>query len=159
MANLNGIFDRSSQGKRTQPVSVDVERGQIRFFSKSIGETNPIHFNQAKAIEAGYPDVVAPITFPIAILLTANELIKEAGGIPGMGMINCDFRRLLHGSERYDYQGLIYAGDQVQVVTEVAGFDDKKGGSMELAYLKYNISHEVRGPLVTVTSTAIHRLG
>lgn len=159
MSNPKGIFDRSTKGKKTSPVTVDIEKGQIRFFCKTIGETNPIHFSRSKAILAGYPDVVAPITFPIAIIMAANELIVERGSVPGMAMINCDFRRLLHGTERYDYHGLIHAGDQVQLVTEVAGFEDKKGGLMELAFLKYYISHETRGLLVTVTSTAIHRLG
>ncbi len=154
-----GIFDRSTTGVKTRVQRVEIERGQIKFFAKSIGETNPIHLSTAAARENGYADIVAPITFPIAISMIANEQLTDIGEQSGMSMINCDYRRLLHGSERYDYSGLIIGGDVVDVQTEVAGFEDKKGGMMELAFLKTTISHCDRGKLVTMTSTAIHRLG
>lgn len=159
MSNPKGIFDRATLGLKTPPIFVDVERGQIRFFCKSIGETNPIHSKLEVAIAEGHPDIVAPVTFPIAIMMSANESLIGDGDKPGMDLINCDYRRLLHGSERYEYQGLIYGGDRLEVQTEVAGFDDKKGGLMELAFLKTTIRHKERGLLVTASSTAIHRLG
>ena len=60
-----GLFDRSTKGRTLAPVSVQVERGRIRFFAKSLGETDPIHFDIDAARAAGYPDLVASINVTI----------------------------------------------------------------------------------------------
>ena len=154
-----GIFDRSTVGQTTPPRTIDLERGRIAFFARSVGEANRIHHDVIAAQAAGYPDVVAPLTFPIAIRLDYERLLAETGVAGAMQRINCDFRRLLHGAERYDYAGSLFAGDQVEVSTVIAAFEDKKGGALELAHLDTLITHRERGLLVKMTSTAIHRLG
>ncbi|WP_431521417.1 FAS1-like dehydratase domain-containing protein [Blastomonas fulva] len=55
-----GLFDRSTKGHVMPTVSVLVERGQIRFFARALGETNPVHFDVGAAKAAGYPDLAAP---------------------------------------------------------------------------------------------------
>jgi acyl dehydratase len=152
------LFNRDTVGVKTSPVMVDIERGQVDFFVRTIGETDPIHRSRFAAETAGHPDIVAPVTFPIVISMRANAILESQGRQPLFELIEADFSRLLHGEERYDYQGLIYVGDRVSVQSEVCGFDDKKNGAMELATLQTVISHIDRGPLVTMTSSAIHRL-
>ncbi|MEQ9586390.1 MAG: MaoC family dehydratase N-terminal domain-containing protein [Parvibaculaceae bacterium] len=154
----SGIFDRSTLGQKTGIVRVPIERGRIRFFAKTIGETSPIHSDIEVARRAGYPDIVAPLTYPMVIWMEANEALSDRGEKPAFILINSDFRRLLHGSERYDYSGLIFAGDVVDVTTEVMGFETKSSGRMELAHLKTEITHPERGVLVSAHATAIHRL-
>jgi MaoC dehydratase-like protein len=158
VANEIGIFDRSTVGARTSPVLINVERGSVDFFAKTIGETGSIHLYKGAAHEAGFPDVVAPITYPIALSMLANQVVASRGEKPLFERIGSDFSRLLHGEERYDYADLIYVGDNVVVQSEVLGFADIKGGAMEVASLKTTITHSERGLLVTMTSTAIHRL-
>ena len=41
-----------------------LSRAQLKFFAKATGQTNPIYFGQAAALKAGYPDIVAPPTWP-----------------------------------------------------------------------------------------------
>lgn len=158
VTNEVGIFDRNTVGMSTSPVLINVERGNVDFFAKTIGETGPIHLYKGAAQEAGFPDVVAPITYPIVLMMMANQVVASRGEQPLFERIGSDFTRLLHGEERYDYADLIYVGDNVVVQSEVLGFADSKGGSMEMASLKTTISHSDRGSLVTMTSTAIHRL-
>lgn len=158
VVNEIGIFDRSTVGVSTSPVLLTVERGNVDFFAKSIGETNPVHLYKGAAIEAGFPDIVAPITYPIALSMMASQVLASRGERPLFERIRSDFTRLLHGEERYDYSDLIYVGDAVVVQSEVDGFADIKGGAMESATLKTTITHAERGRLVTVSSTAIHRL-
>ncbi|PHR62257.1 MAG: hypothetical protein COA43_01040 [Robiginitomaculum sp.] len=152
------IFDRGTIGVQTSPIVIEIERGRVASFAQSIAETNPIYLDKSAAQAAGYPDVVAPVTFPIVINMLANEMLAKRGEKALFQLIKADFRRLLHGEERYDYSGLIYVGDTVIVSGSVVGFEDKKGGQMELATLRTTISHKERGDLVSMTSTAIHRL-
>jgi acyl dehydratase len=135
-----------------------VERGRVACFSRAIGETDPVHRDSAAAQAAGGPDIVAPVTFPIAIRLDYEQQLADLGVASAMTLINYDCARLLHGEERYNYAGPIFAGDTVDVITEITGFEDKKGGAIELARLTTRITHPERGLLVIMVSTAIHRL-
>lgn len=154
-----GIFNRSAVGAMVPTVSIEIERAQVIFFAEAIGETNPIHFDKAAARQAGFRNVVAPATFPIAICLAANKVLGSRGEKQLFELINVDYRRLLHGEERYDYRGVLCVGDIVEVQGKVVGFEDKKGGALELARLETEISSAQHGLLVTVRSTAVHRLG
>lgn len=157
--NPRGIFDRSKLGAKTKVVEFEVEAGRIAFFSETVGERNPIHFDKAAAKKAGHPGLLAPATFAIVIDLEAGRTLSRQGEPSALELVNCDFRRLLHGEERYDYGGPIYAGDTLIVETEVTGFEDKKGGALEFAYLRTTIDHSDRGTLITITRSLVHRLG
>ncbi|WP_333826625.1 FAS1-like dehydratase domain-containing protein [Pararhodobacter sp.] len=157
--NPRGLFDRSTVGQTTEPVAFEVEAGRVSFFADVLGETGAIHHDRAAARAAGHPDVVAPPTFAMVVDLEAGRALERQGHKSLLTLIGCDFTRLLHGEERYDYSGLIYAGDCLSIETEVAGFEDKKGGALELAHLRARISHPERGVLVTITRSVVHRLG
>ncbi len=68
-----GIFDRSTKGHALPTVTVQVERGQIRFFAKALGETNPVHSDIDAARAAGYPDLAAPPSFFMPIEAMADD--------------------------------------------------------------------------------------
>ena len=159
IANPKGIFRRDRLGQSTTPTEVTVERGRIRFFSEVLGESNPIHFDVAEARALGYPDIVAPPSFFMVIEADADKDRAARGEVGGLEFIGADFRYLLHGSERYDYHGLIFAGDTVSFSMKVDDFYDKKGGAMEFVQLGFSIVHAERGLLVSGTRTLLHRLG
>ncbi|SEO15054.1 N-terminal half of MaoC dehydratase [Salinihabitans flavidus] len=153
-----GIFDRTTTGHVTAPLSVAVERGALRFFAETIGETDPVHFDSAAARAAGYPDLRAPPTYAV-VLDTAAATEATRRGLPRLlDLIGADLRYLLHGTERYCYHGTIHAGDTLEITHEVTGFSDAKGGALEIAHLKMRITHPARGPLVIATRDLIHRL-
>jgi len=154
-----GLFDRTTVGQKTVPMVFDVEAGRISFFAEVLGENAAIHHDRAAARAAGFPDVVAPPSFAMVVDLEAGRKLERAGHRSLATLIGCDYTRLLHGEERYDYTGLIFAGDRLSIETEVMGFEDKKGGALELAHLRARISHPDRGVLVTITRILVHRLG
>lgn len=156
--NPRGLFDRSTVGMTTLPQAFDVDASRIAFFAEVLGETGAIHHDRAAAQAAGYADVVAPPTFAMVIDLEAGRKLERAGHKSLLTLIRCDFSRLLHGEERYDYTGPILAGDRVVIETKVIGFEDKKGGALELAHLQARINHAERGLLVTITRSLVHRL-
>lgn len=155
--NPRGLFDRTARGYSTPPVAVSIERGRVRFFSETLGETNPIYLEVEAARAAGHPDVVAPPSYFMVIEAEANaELTRLKQGLDKR--LQCDFRYLLHGDERYHYRAPIYAGDQVLVTSRVIDFYDKKGGAMEFVTIESVVTHPERGELVRTARTLLHRL-
>ncbi|KPF62259.1 hypothetical protein IP79_12840 [Porphyrobacter sp. AAP60] len=154
-----GLFDRSTKGLALPTVSVEVERGRIRFFAKALGESDPIHSDIAAAHAAGYPDLPAPPSFFMAIEAMADEERARLGQPSLVALLKCDFRRLLHGDESYAYHGLVFAGDALQLDTRIIDFYEKKGGLMEFVTIESSVSHAERGTLITATRTLLHRLG
>lgn len=158
LVNPRGIFDRAAKGARVDAVTVSVERGAVRFFAQVLGETNPIHFDAAAARDAGHPDIVAPASFFVVIEASANESLRRSNRPAAAALVNCDYRYLLHGDERYVYQAPIYASEDVQFITRVVDFYDKKGGAMEFVTFESSIISEKRGLLVRSKRTLLHRL-
>ncbi|WP_299354871.1 MaoC family dehydratase N-terminal domain-containing protein [uncultured Shimia sp.] len=153
-----GIFNRSSAGYEAAPVEVQVERGAITFFAETVGETNPIHSDVAAARAAGHPDVVAPSTYPVVLEMAASKETERKGQQEVLNLIGADMRYLLHGTESYSYQGLIFAGDTIDIISRVKGFSDAKGGTLEIAHLELEIRHASRGTLAIAQRDLIHRL-
>lgn len=158
-AKPKGLFDRSTKGRSLDSVSVQVERGRIRFFAQSLGETDPIHLDIDSARKAGYPDLVAPPSFFMAIEAMADEERLRLGQPSLLQLLRCDFRRLLHGDESYTYRGLVFAGDELRFDTKIVDFYEKKGGLMEFVQIESTVSHPQRGTLIIANRSLLHRLG
>ena len=157
--NPKGLFRRETKGMSTAPVSVEVERGRIRFFAQVLGETDPLFTDVEAARAKGHPDIAAPPSFFMVIEALADEALRRQGDQSVVELVGGDFRYLLHGDEHYSYEGLIYAGDTVSLSTRIVDFYDRKGGAMEFAVLEGLITHAERGVLVRAKRTILHRLG
>jgi acyl dehydratase len=157
-APVRGLFDRATKGLTIAPITVQVERGRVRFFAQVLGATDPIHSDLSAAHSAGYPDLVAPPTFFMAIEASANDELKRLGQSSILDMIGCDYRYLLHGDEHYEYVAPIFAGDELTLTTCVVDFYDKKGGAMEFVKLQSTVEHAERGVLIRAARTLLHRL-
>lgn len=157
-ANPRGLFDRTSVGRIIPSVRFAVESARIASFCNAIGETSPIHFDRSAALAAGYPDVVAPATFAHVIdQETANTAMRE-GRRTVLGVLGADCRYLLHGAEAYRFTGYMVAGDVLAIGHEVIGFEDKKNGALELAHVLSVITSPLRGDIVEIRRSYIHRL-
>src|SRR6266566_5011545 len=81
---------------RTFPATepYEVSRVKIADFAEAIGDRNPLYTDAAAAKAAGYPDVIAPPTFPIVITMAAS---RAAIGDPGLGI---NYAMVVHGDHR-----------------------------------------------------------
>src|SRR5262245_57965365 len=118
-ATRKGIFDRRTKGHSTTPVTVQVERGRIRFFAQVLGATDLVHSDVDFARGRGHPDLLASPTFFVVIEALANEELTRRGEPSAAQLVRFDYRYLLHADERYDYSGLVYAGDELTFTTHV----------------------------------------
>jgi acyl dehydratase len=120
------MIDRSFIGTESEPRTVDVEKGQLKFFAKATGETNPIYFDEAAARAAGHRALPAPLTF--AFCLNAAAPPKKGNVLGDMGV---DMRRILHGEQNFTHHATIYAGDVITLTTKTVDIYSKKNGALD----------------------------
>ena len=84
-----------------------VGREKIREFADAVGATDPAHRDLAEARSRGYPDLIAPPTFPIVVTLTSGRQVFDD---PELSL---DFGRVVHGQQRFRYARPVYAGDKL----------------------------------------------
>lgn len=135
------MLDTSKIGHEFAPFTIDVEKGQLRFFAKAIGETNPIYSDEAAAIAAGYRTIPAPATFMFSVDLNGPDLL------PIVGLLELDIGKVLHGTQDFEYLGQIYAGDNISQTSKIVDIYDKKGGALEFVVIESNYTNQ-NGELV-----------
>src|SRR5512146_2651044 len=113
------MLDRSLIGRESEPGGHEVEKGAVRRFAEALGDPNPVSTDEGAARAAGYPSLVAPPTFPIA--LASNERFR-----PSLGL---GTRNVLHGEQAFEYARPVFAGDRITVRTRVADVQERAGAS------------------------------
>jgi acyl dehydratase len=100
---------------RTFPPSepYEVTRVKIKEFADAIGDTNPLYRDREAAKAAGYPDVIAPPTFPIVISLGGPSVLA-----PELGL---NYAMVVHGEQRFEHHRPLQAGDVVVTEATITG--------------------------------------
>jgi acyl dehydratase len=126
---------------RTFPATepYEVNRVKIADFAEAIGDRNPLYTDAAAAKAAGYPDVIAPPTFPIVITMAAS---RAAIRDPGLGI---NYAMVVHGEQRFTYSRPLHAGDVVVAQSTISGI--REVGSMTMVTTQTEIK-TVDGELV-----------
>lgn len=86
-----------------------VGREKIREFATAIGDFNPAFHDVEAAVALGYPDVIAPPTFPFVLTIRAMAaaMFDQELGI--------DYARIVHGEQSFEFARPLHAGDEVVV--------------------------------------------
>ncbi|MBL8628770.1 MAG: MaoC family dehydratase N-terminal domain-containing protein [Rhodospirillaceae bacterium] len=147
------MISREHIGLKSEPRSIDVEAGQLKFFAKATGQTDPIYSDETAARAAGHPALPAPPTFSISLAAGAPAKI---GTLESMGV---DMRRILHGEQSFTHHHMIYAGDRITLVTTVSDIYDKKGGALEFIVQDTTATNQKGDLCVTYRTVVVVRNG
>ena len=111
---------------KTFPPSAPYEVGRVKLaeFADAIGDQNPVYRDREAARAAGFPDVIAPPTFPIVISLTSSA---RALAEPGL---NLNYAMVVHGEQRFEYVRPLHAGDVVTAQVTITDIRDVGRNSM-----------------------------
>jgi acyl dehydratase len=120
------MIDRKHIGVVSEPRQIEIEKGQLKFFAKATGETNPIYFDEEAARNAGHRALPAPPTFTFSLALGAPA--KRGDVFDDMGVSRA---KVLHGEQRFFNHRPMYAGDVITLETRTVDIYDKKGGALE----------------------------
>jgi acyl dehydratase len=112
-------INRDYLGKTFPPGEpYEVSRVKLAEFADAIGDPNPVYRDRAAAQRAGFPDVIAPPTFPIVIGMASSA---RAIGDPGLRL---NYAMVVHGDQRFEYSRPIVAGDVVTAQVTISGIRD-----------------------------------
>jgi acyl dehydratase len=142
-------LDPSLLGRSTPPESYLVGREKIREFADAIGADDGAYHDPAAAAALGYPDVVAPPTFPALLSMAGDRALL---GDPAVGI---ELARVLHGDERFLYTRPIHAGDRLTYVTTIAEMMSRAGS--DFLTTRTDVTTETGHPVVTVYSRVVVR--
>jgi acyl dehydratase len=144
------MIDKKHIGRVLGTFEATPEPGQLRFFAKAIGETDPVYLEESAARDAGHPGLPVPPTYLFSLeLQNATTAWRDELGI--------DVSRILHGEQSFTYHGMAYAGDTLKFEVRIADIYDKKGGALEFVVRESRVSNQ-RGELVAeLRSVLVHR--
>jgi acyl dehydratase len=136
-------LDPSFIGRTYPPTDpYEVGREKIREFADAIGDPNPAYRDAETAKALGYPDVVAPPTFPIVLSMAAGDQVVED---PELGL---DFSRVVHGDQRFTYTRPVVAGDRLVAMVTIT--DIKTVAGNDLITSRADLVTENGEPVVVV---------
>ena len=145
------MLDHKWIGHTFAPYTRKIEKGQLWFFAKAIGETNPIFRDEKAAKEAGYPALPAPPTYGFSLSNAQADTFSYAKemGIP--------LEVLLHGEETFEYIQPILAGDDITFQRTVLDITMKKGGLLEFVKLETTMTNQDQELVGTMQTTFVVR--
>ena len=91
----------------------EVSRVKIAEFADAVGEPSPLCRDREAAVKAGYPDVIAPPTFPIIISMASTTIIQNDSDL------GLDYSMVVHGEQQFTYSRPLHAGDVVVATSTV----------------------------------------
>ena len=143
-------LDRALVGRSYPPSAVyEVGRAKLAEFATAIGSDDPLHRDPEAARSAGYPDVIAPPTFAIAVTLEAAMVVL---GDPDVGI---DYSRVVHGEQRFTHHRPIRAGDRLVATTTIDAGRSVAGNDLLTA--RVELATEDGEPVCTSQSMLVAR--
>jgi acyl dehydratase len=126
-----------------------VGREKIREFARAIGAEDAEYHDPAAARAIGYPDVVAPPTFPTVL---TNMVSRQVIADPELGL---DYSRVVHGDQKFTYARPVVAGDALVSVISVEAITQR--GGHDFITTRTDVSTESGELVVTAWSKLVQR--
>ena len=146
------MINKNVLGMVFPPHSATAEAGQLRFFAKSIGESDPIYFDEAAARAAGHPGLPVPPTFLFSLNNTrAPSNWREQAGI--------ELPRVLHGEQSFTYHRMAYAGDSLNFDARITDIYEKKGGALDFLVTEVKVTNQRGEHVAVLRSVLVQRNG
>jgi acyl dehydratase len=119
------MVDRKYLGFKATPFNVEVEKGRLRLFAKSLGEENPIYTDEAAAQAAGHRSLPVMPTFFFCLEM------EQANPYAWFDELGIPLSNTLHAEQNFKYFDMAYAGDVLTYQSEIVDIYEKKGGALE----------------------------
>jgi acyl dehydratase len=144
--------DRSLIGRRAEPTTITIDASAIPAFARAIGEDNPMYLSAEAARAAGYANVVAPPTYPIAFM-------AESMNADLFFDLNLNIPSLVHGEQEFEYFRPVVGGETLHVQGCVADIWEKAGrsGVLDFVVMEAAASDAEGKPVYTSRITLISK--
>lgn len=146
------MIDKTFIGKALPGFRAVAEAGQLRFFAKATGETNPVYFDESAAHDAGHPSLPLPPTFLFSLEFQQPDTRWR-------DEIGIEVSRILHGEQSFTYHRLAYAGDVLSYDSRIADIYDKKNGALEFVVRETRVTNQKGEHVADLRCVIVQRNG
>ena len=119
---------KASIGTRSEPVTWEVEKGEIVRFARAIGDPSPLYSDEAAARRGRYGGIIAPPTFLHAYGAAPVDFEYP----PGVG---------LDGGSEWEYFEPVRPGDRITVTATIAEVFEKQGRVGKMVFIVRDIEY------------------
>ncbi len=128
-----------------------VGREKIREYAKAIQSDDPLHYSEEAAKAAGYPDVVAPLTF---IAIPGRQVQLDIFRNFDVGI---NIARVIHRDQKIKFHRRIVAGDKLFFDSWLDSVVESHG--TVISELRSEVTDEEGKPVMTTVVTMIGEAG
>jgi hydroxyacyl-ACP dehydratase HTD2-like protein with hotdog domain len=127
-----------------------VTRPEVRRFACSISAMDPCHHDVAAARALGYPDLLAPAYFFVALGLTIGREVPRSALAEDGSPLDDELagRRIMAGQTHVTWHGDILAGDRIVISQRLLSAEHRTGRTGPLDILTYERSYVRAGQLL-----------
>ena len=129
-------------GSKSDPVTIEVEKGAILQFAQAISDDNPIYTDEAAARKTSYGTLIAPPTF-----LRSMRAVRPI--IP----FDLPFDRLLDAGSDWEYFQPVRAGDRITANAQITDISERTGRLGLMILVTTLITYQNQFDEITVTQT------
>ncbi len=144
-------LDDSLIGRTFPPHSSVVEAGRLRLFAKATGETRPEYCDEAAALAAGHPALLAPPTYAACLFLDVPDPFAW------LHELGIDLAQVLHGAQGFRYFAPVYAGDRLTFNSRIGNLFRKKSGALTFIIKETEVTNGAGVRIVEIRSTIVVR--
>lgn len=119
---------RAAIGSRSDPVTWEVEKGEIIRFAEAVGDPNPLYSDEAAARKSPYGGIIAPPTF----LHAYGAAPLDFDYPEGVG---------LDGGSDWEYFEPVRPGDRITVTARIADIFEKSGRVGQMIFIVREIEY------------------
>ncbi|MEU9888907.1 MaoC family dehydratase N-terminal domain-containing protein [Sphaerisporangium sp. NPDC051011] len=123
-------------GTRLPAFSIAAERGQLQFFAKVVGETDPVYFDVSASTAAGYPDLLVPPTFLFSLELKRPEPYRV------LEVVGANLSQALHGEQSFTYHRPVFAGELLCFAPRIVDYYTKKDGALQFVVRRTTVTRQ-----------------
>ena len=133
-------------GQKSEPRSIDIEKGAIIKFAQAIEDDNPLYNDEMAARDSRYGGLIAPPTF-----------LRSVGVDRPPYTFDMHFNRMLDGGSDWEYFHPVRAGDRITAISEIADINERIGrmGLMIITSILVTYRNQFGQVAATQTSTSI----
>jgi hypothetical protein len=141
---------RGIVGLQLQSFTAVAERGQLKFFAKAIGETDPIYSDVQSARDAGYSDLPVPPTFLFSLELGRPDPYRV------LRELEIDMRQVLHGEQGFMYDRVAVAGEELLFTPRMVDYYEKRDGALRFLVRETEVTSQ-GAPIARLRNVTVAR--
>ena len=113
------------------PVSAVITAREAQRYAQAVDDLNPIYFDEAAAVSAGYRTLIAPPTFLDHVIVQGRSVadLRTDGLFRNPEARGLGLKRVMFGGQEWEWLAPAYVGDTVTATQRLAAIDEKAGSS------------------------------